>query len=341
VRVTAEADSGIELQRGNSHASNFGEIEVDAEGSFGIVARGDGHSITNSGQIDVDGANSFGIAASGGPLSPVASGVEIINTGHVSTRGTSAFAVALGLDLPNPFDLHLGAVSGRIDNRGEIETHGDGAAGIVMVGDHHTLTNSGRITTDGGAGAGDILGLASAAGVLLSGDDALVENTRTGVIESTDSAAVELNVLERPDFPAADTSAQLRNFGLIRGAEVAVLGGAGDETVTNYGRIEGDVDLGDGADSIVFGRGGTITGEVLLGGGDDVVRVEDGSGTSRIADFVAGDVIDVAAFFSSFAELSAHSQQQGSTIVIALDHNDRLVLENVSGALDDLEFLFA
>ena len=239
--------------------------------------------------------------------------------------------------------MHLGAVSGRIDNRGEIETHGDGAAGIVMVGDDHTLTNSGRITTHGGEGEGDFLGLARAAGVLVSGDDALVENTRTGVIESTNanSAAVELNVLERDDFQAADTSSQLRNFGLIRGAGVAVVGGDGDETVANYGRIEGDVDLGDGANSIVFGRGGTITGDVLLGGGDDVVRVEDGSGTTRIADFLAGDVIDVAAFFSSFAELSAHSQQQGSTVVIALDHNDRLVLENINGLLNEDDFLFA
>ena len=264
--------------------------------------------------------------------------LEIINTGHVSTSGTAAFAVALGLDLPNPFDVHLGAVSGRIDNRGEIETHGDGAAGIVMVGDDHTLTNSGQITTHGGEGEGDFLGLARAAGVLVSGDDALVENTRTGVIESTNdnSPAVELNVLA--GFLAANTSSQLRNFGLIRGAEVAVLGGAGDETVVNYGRIEGDVDLGDGADWIVFGRGGTIAGEVLLGGGDDVVRVEDGSGMSHISDFLAGnasgDVVDVSAFFSSFDDLWAHSQQQGGNVVIALDRNDRLVLENVD--LDDL-----
>src|SRR5262245_58856555 len=129
VRITAEADSAMELQRGNSHASNFGEIAVDTESAFGIVARGEGHSITNSGRIDVDGANSIGVVATGGrvipgdpPLViPVGAGLEIINTGHVSTSGTAAFAVALGLDLPNPFDVHLGAVGGRIDNRGQIE----------------------------------------------------------------------------------------------------------------------------------------------------------------------------------------------------------------------------
>jgi hypothetical protein len=265
VLVTAETASGIEIQRGNSHATNFRDIEVDAEGAFGIVARGGGHHITNAGRIDVDGDNSLAIVATGGRLSPIATGIEIVNSGHVSTTGTAAFGVALGLELPDI--VTVGAESGRIDNRGQVETDGDGAAAIVMLGDHHTLTNSGRITTHGGAGVGDFLGLTSAAGVLVSGNDALVENTNTGVIQSGNaaSAAVELNVA------AAGMSSQLRNFGLVHGAEVAVLGGAGQETVSNYGRIEGDVDLGDGADLLVLGRGGTIAGDVHLGGGNDVV----------------------------------------------------------------------
>ena len=139
-----------------------------------------------------------------------------------------------------------------------IETEGDGAAGVVMIGDGHHLTNSGRITTDGGAFVGEPVGGLRAAGVVVSGDGALVENTRTGVIESmnADSAAVELNVLERAGLPAADMSSTLENFGLIEGAAVAVLGGAGQETVINHGRIVGDVVLGDGADTFVFGKGG-------------------------------------------------------------------------------------
>jgi hypothetical protein len=38
---------------------------------------------------------------------------------------------------------------GTIENRGVIETEGDGAAGTFMAGDGHHLTNSGHITTDG------------------------------------------------------------------------------------------------------------------------------------------------------------------------------------------------
>ena len=68
-----------------------------------------------------------------------------------------------------------------------------------------------------------------------------MENSRSGVIESKDaaSAAVELNVLERPCLPVAGMSSTLENFGLIKGAGVAVLGGAGEENVINHGRIVG------------------------------------------------------------------------------------------------------
>ena len=174
-----------------------------------------------------------------------------------------------------------------------------------------------------------------AAGVLVSGDGALVENTRTGVIESknADSAAVELNIVERSGLSNADTSSHLENFGLIKGAGVAVLGGDGHETVINHGRIVGDVDLGNGADTFVFGKGGSLSGDLRLGGGDDHVVVEDGSGKSRIADFVEGagtdDEIDVSAFFTNFDDLKAHSHQNGSDVIIDLDRNDQLVLSNV------------
>ena len=242
----------------------------------------------------------------------------------------------------------LPASDGEITNRGTIDTHGDGAAGVAMIGDGHHLINSGRITADGGAFFSDAHGVTMhAAGVVVSGDGALVENTRSGVIRSKDanSVAVELNVLERDSLPAADMSSQLENFGLIDGKAVAVLGGAGDETVINHGRIVGDVILDDGSDTFVFGRGGSLSGDLFLGDGDDLVVVENGSGRSRIADFAAGaaggDVVDVSDFFASFGALLARSHQQGSNVVIMLDHNDRLILENVQlSALNGGDFLF-
>ena len=175
-------------------------------------------------------------------------------------------------------------------NSGVIETVGDGAAGVIMAGDGHHLTNSGLITTDGGAFDSDTLNVVmSAASVVVSGDDALVQNTRTGVIrsENADSAAIELNVLERDGLSNAATSATLENSGLIEGA-VAILGGDGEETVINRGRIVGDVNLGGGADTFVAARGGRVAGDLVLGDGDEVVIIENGSGTTSDRGFRRG-----------------------------------------------------
>jgi hypothetical protein len=76
------------------------------------------------------------------------------------------------------------------------------------------------------------------------------------------------------------------------------------------------------------------------------VIVANGLGTLRIADFeegaTGGDVIDVSAFFADFDDVLAHASQKGGDTVIALDHNDRVVLDStLLGALDAGDFHFA
>jgi len=276
----AEGAIGVGGFGDHTHVTNKGVIDIASNDSFGILARlGEGLQVSNFGQIKTEGTFAVGIGSGG-------LDTQIVNAGHVTTEGNLALGITLGVTRIG----FVAAADGEIVNRGVIETEGDGAAGVVMIGDGHHLTNSGRIATDGGAFDSELLGLFRAAGVVVSGDDARVENTRAGVIRSEDahSAAVELNIVERDGFPAAEMSSRLDNFGLIKGAGVAVLGGAGEETMINHGRIVGDVVLGDGADTFVFGKGGNLAGDVFLGGGDDLVRIENGSGTSHIADFAAG-----------------------------------------------------
>ena len=151
-------------------------------------------------------------AASGTPGSS-GSDLEIINSGRISTEGDLGIGVFLGV---TPFGFRP-AFDGIIVNRGTIETEGDGAAGVFVIGDGHHVINSGRISTDGGVFDSGALGLVRAAGVIVSGDLAVVENTRSGVIRSEDaaSAAVELNVQELAGAPAGELSARLENSGLI------------------------------------------------------------------------------------------------------------------------------
>jgi hypothetical protein len=335
----AEGATGIggEL-RDHSQVTNRGIVHIAADDSFGVLARvGEDLQVSNYGRIETEGTFAVGIGTGG-------LAGHILNAGRVATEGDLSIGVTLGATKIG----FVPAADGTIVNRGVIETDGDGAAGVLMNGDGHHLVNSGKITTDGGAADSPVMGLLHAAGVLVSGDDVLVENTSTGVIRSADaaSAAVELNVIEQEGLPAADLSARLENSGLIKAASVAILGGAGEESVVNHGLIVGDVLLGDGADSFVFGKGGKLIGDLVLGGGDDLVLVENVAGKAEVADFAAGalggDVIDVSAFFSSFGDLKAHSSQGGADVVIALDFNDQLVLANTEvSALSDADFLFA
>ena len=352
ILIAADGNVGLQGVEANTTLANKGTIRINGDGSDGIGAFGDGHRVTNSGHIEAHGDFSAGIKALGVVLlGIVGTDLEIDNTGHVTTDGNLGFGLSLGLTSVPQLGGFLGfipAEDGVILNKGSVQTHGDGAAGVVLCGTGNQLINSGRIIADGGQFDGDPFGPFQAAAVVVTGDDALVQNGKSGVIQSknTDSAGIEINIIERDGLSNADTSCRLENSGLIKGAGVAILCGAGEEIVINYGRIVGDVVMGDGADTVISGKGGMIRGSLVLGGGDDIVFIEDGSGTTRIADFGAGDasgdVVNVAAFFSNFSDLQSHCSQRGNDTVITLDRNDCLVLQNTQvTALSDGDFAFA
>jgi hypothetical protein len=352
ILIDGDENVGLQGVQANTNLANKGTIRIDSQGSDGMAGFGDGHQVSNSGRIETHGDLSTGIKALGVVLfGIVGTDLEIDNSGRVTTDGNLGFGLSLGLTSVPQLGGFLGFIPAEnsvIRNSGVVETRGDGAAGAVLCGSDNQLINSGRIVANGGEFAGEPFGPFRAAGVVVTGDDALVQNSRSGVIlsKNADSAAVEINTIERDGLSNPDTSCRLENSGLIKGTGIAVLCGAGKETVVNHGRIVGDVVLGDGADTFVSGKGGLIAGDVVLGGGDDLVFIEDGSGTTPIADFGAGDasgdVVDVSAFFSNFADLQSHSSQRGTDTVVRLDGNDCLVLQNTQvSALTDGDFAFA
>jgi hypothetical protein len=320
--VDGEASDAMSANGLDRALTNKGVIEVKSDFGAAMSSFGIGDQLNNSGVIKTSGSFDVGMAATGGH------DFKIVNTGHVTTDGDLAFGLTVGVTPSFGFDL---ALSSTVDNRGVIETKGDGAAGVALAGDNDHFTNSGRITTNGGSSDEDpFIGVFHAAGVVVSGNEASLENTRSGVIESKNvgSAAVELNIIERDGLTVADTATRLENSGLIKGVAIAIGGGEGQETVINHGQIIGDVVLGDGADTFVFGKGGSLTGNLYLGGGHNLVEVENGSGISHLADFQTGDLVDVSVFFSNFNNLKAHSVQHGNDVIVSLDHNDQLVLGN-------------
>lgn len=342
VNLTGDLNQGMTLHGADSEAYNHGSIVLNGQNGSGMVATGVGHLLDNGGSIAIGGDGSIAMSATGGPSTPEGTDLHVVNSGQISVDGTASFGLALGLALPNPFEVEFSASDGQVSNSGSITTLGDGAAAIVLIGNGHELTNSGKVTANGGIGDSDLLGLARASGVLVSGNGVSIENERIGTITSNHagSAAIELNVIARDGVDNAQLSSLVENWGVIEGLDVAINGGDGHETIINHGSIVGEIVLGAGDDTFVFGKGGDLTGHLFLGEGNDLVRIEDGSGTSRIDDFTTTfDTINVSAFFSNFDDLVAHSEQNGGDTIISLDHNDQLVLVGVT-ALHSGDFSF-
>jgi hypothetical protein len=166
VTTAGIADHALFVLGEDAAAVNLGRIEISGPDSVGMEGLDTTH-LTNKGVIVATGEFDVGMAG-------VGYGLQISNLGSIAVHGALASGMVVrGFE----FDTHSSA-DGTIVNRGMVESTGDGASGVLMFGDGHHLINSGRITTDGGAiDAG--FEVFRAVGVLVSGDDALIENLRS------------------------------------------------------------------------------------------------------------------------------------------------------------------
>ena len=157
-----------------------------------------------------------------------------------------------------------------LTNHGTISTTGSGSAVELFVSDNVEITNHGLIT-GGGINA-------------ISSDNMSVVNF--GTIDSTtrgtaiaSGTGLGLSVINHGTILGASTAVSsgggadlVENYGTMNSIAV----GSGNDTVINAGLVTGDVNLGNDAD-LFDGRGGTVTGEVAGGGGDDTYIIDDAS----------------------------------------------------------------
>jgi Ca2+-binding RTX toxin-like protein len=142
---------------------------------------------------------------------------------------------------------------------------------------------------------------------------------------------------------SSDQYLVINNTGLIKGTGGVAIYGAwnGANTVTNSGRIEGDIFLGsrgylmpDGPPTNIYdGRGGTITGLVHFFAGNDIAYGGDGSETFYMGtniNFVDGGAgIDTLQYdFKATVDLRVTTQQQTFTYAWDTIQN----IENLSGS---------
>ena len=234
-----------------------------------IVLASDGGSFTNAGTIFV---NELAQYPYGNVLTGIAGGGTINNSGTISLNGGIGIA-------PSPFSYNT-----IITNTGTINQQTNGADGIGIFA-NGAINNSGTIRTGGNA---------VRIGSQFFGANATLTNS--GILQSTNDVAVQTT--------GYFGSARVRNAatGVISGAAgLAALALVQGSVLDNSGKINGDVNLAYSGqffsfpgDSIYVNRGGTLTGNLSFGSGNDTfVAIGGATGVTGVID--AGTGIDTYA----------------------------------------------
>ncbi|WP_313534435.1 autotransporter outer membrane beta-barrel domain-containing protein [Sphingomonas sp.] len=244
-------------------------------------------TLTNSGTVR------GGINATAARWSqPTTVTVSASNTGTISS---STWVPALTVSLGS-----VASGTARIDNGGTIAAQSSdpttaSAIGVALYGDTMTssngvvdtvatyaIANSGAITASAAAGRSSRASSAIALVVDGGGLSGTIANAAAGKITAEADRAIAIT--------AGGGALNLTNAGTISAKgklmAYAVWGDSGDDRVTNTGTITGDIVLGGGADTVR--NAGTIAGAVSLGDGNDSFVQSGGGGVSGVIDGGAG-----------------------------------------------------
>ncbi|MEC3912801.1 autotransporter outer membrane beta-barrel domain-containing protein [Sphingobium sp. CR2-8] len=306
------------------------ELGVDADATFRTVALP-----VNFERLGFDLANNATVTLEAGFTSGTA--IQIGGTGTVVNQAalaTNGPAITIASLVGNP----------QFENRGSIvSTMSSSSLYAVRA---QTITNSGTITANGGAGASVDRRLTNSGTITASGTAAMIGYgvlTNSGTIRSTGANGVSIYAsdvstnsgtiagatsgltLTSGSFTNSGTitsgnsgvmlwSGRLTNSGAISGGTTGVsidggtllngamgritggiLSGGSRATIANSGQITGTVNLAspyslDSNNDIFIDNGGSVTGAIRLGGGDDQLVVDLDSAASRPLAGAAGGV---------------------------------------------------
>jgi uncharacterized protein YhjY with autotransporter beta-barrel domain len=308
VNTDAEGQSGISITnqaggiitaRGPAHLGLPGGAQLIANqqpnaSGVAVAAHADMVTIVNAGTI---------LAGPGGPLT-IATGQTLIP--NVDTDSDIDFEgrIGSGIDTFGSVDDVTNAATGIIEGGIALRTGNDilrnygSITGDVFMGDGDDsfiqgIRASFTGTADGGNGTDSLLIDITGGGTLnqaLYDQFVSFENiglTGTGAIDAEGPLPVETVMVQGGTLSVgANSVIQTQGATAITGSAVA-------ETLEIAGTVMGNIDLGEGADSLA--NTGTITGAVDLGGGGDEV-VLTGSGTfgSTVSGGVGTDSIVLA-----------------------------------------------
>lgn len=220
-------------------------------------------------------------------------GLDFTNQGSItaSLSGTGLFAVATPATVTNSGTIIANGGSGvqaytKLINSGEITATETGAA--IIYG---TLANSGTIRSTGGIGATISGGSFSA-----SSNDGTIVGATTGLSLSSGRLVNTGAITGGTTGVSLGYSSTLINAasGTITGGTAAVSGTGSPVAIVNAGQLAGTVNLVspysfDSSNDVFVDAGGTVTGAIRLGGGDDMLVVDlANTGTRPLAGAIGG-----------------------------------------------------
>ncbi|WP_162928269.1 autotransporter outer membrane beta-barrel domain-containing protein [Sphingopyxis terrae] len=241
----------ISYEDGNSLSfRNEGLVETTGRGVGGVSLDSAHNDVVNSGTIRADGMGGSGvlIVSRLDPEQPMLVS-SLVNSGLISANGgawTNSDDGTVRFNAAVVIGLNGDTAKGRVVNSGTIEAMGAGSSAVIVGG-------------DGAAGAtfelendGTIRGHAE---TLFRADQGVPEAYRrlAGAIHTV------------------GTTDSITNRNLIQGN---VDLGDYDDQFRNYGKLDGDLRLGEGDDTYVFGGGSSLTGSAYGGDGNDIIAVD-------------------------------------------------------------------
>ncbi|MDQ8203441.1 hypothetical protein [Pelagicoccus sp. SDUM812003] len=287
--------SGIDILGTDATITNTGSIGItlegtDNRGATGIVSIVGSATIDNSGSIVVNNA--------GGAL---AEGINVISTSSVTNSGeitvTGGPGVASSMpdfmdpfgppiEIPanaltrgiNVFGVEQGDTRTQVINTGQVTVTGNTSQPYSVIG--VSIESAGDFDNSGTVSATNSDGTGNSVGALIQVDTPSTAITNSGTITADDAILVDPSFMS---FTSADVT--LTNSGKLEG-NVSL--GDGNHSITNtetgiIGRVDSEeavslssnLNTGSGNDTLI--NAGRITGAVNLGGGNNSITVQFGA----------------------------------------------------------------
>ena len=272
-------------------------------GSYNVVANTG--TITSSHDLAIEADGDFNSIGNGGAITGYVYAIFSGGSAQITNTGTlSSQFIGIGA---SPFTDSGNGGHNNIANAGTLST---GATAILSSFGSSNIINTGTITSGGygisANGGNNIINnsgnlSAGVNGIDTQGSGNLIVNS--GSLTSSDSAPADgaVNIAS-----VRSETNRLVNNGEINSPYNAVVGGSGNETVTNRGIMNGNVELGGGRDALR--NGGDVLGDVNLGSGNDLFKGWDGAVEGSIfggngKDTITGGISDDAIFGNAGADV--------------------------------------